>query len=182
METPFAAKAAGRHPKKRRRRDVSPMRCAFLKEGDWTIRLVGDSRRLLKVELSLDKKPPEEADTLLFRKAKRALHRYFREGRPLEGVPLDWSRQSPFEKKVLRCVRRIPFGEVRSYGWVARQIGIPKGARSCGQALRRNRFPLFIPCHRVVGRTGLGGFSCGVQLKEKLLSHEQRFSSKRGDR
>ena len=180
METPFAAKAAGKRPRKRRRHNV-PMRCV-LREGDWMIRLVADSRRLLKVELSSDKRPQEEASTLLLRKAKRALRRYFREGRPLEKMPLDWSLQSPFQRKVLRCVQRIPFGKVRSYGWVTRQIGIPRGARSCGQALRRNRFPLFIPCHRVVGQTGLGGFSCGVRLKEKLLSHEQRFSSKRGIR
>lgn len=150
----------------------------LLKEKEWTIGLVADSKRLLEVALSPSAKRRlrvrgNAGPTPVLRKAERMLRLYLRERRPLGNIPVDWSRQSPFQRKVLRCVRRIPLGEVRSYGWVARRIGKPKGARACGQALRRNRFPLFIPCHRVVGRIDLGGFSCGIRLKKKLLVHER---------
>ncbi|MDD5382276.1 MAG: MGMT family protein, partial [Candidatus Margulisbacteria bacterium] len=67
------------------------------------------------------------------------------------------------------------YGEVRSYAWVADKVGSPKEVRAVGQALKRNRLPIIIPCHRVVNKSGdLGGFSGGVDLKRKLLKIEGR--------
>ncbi len=183
MAITFAARGVGKPQRKRRRRNPLPVHRIF-KEGSFRVGVVADSRRLLEVHLSSRKRVSKStqrvkllpSQELLFGKAKRMLHDYFRKGKPLGKLPVDWSRQSSFQRKVLCCARRIPFGEVRSYGWVAREVGTPRGARACGQALRRNRFPLFIPCHRVVGRSGSGGFACGVRLKEKLLSHERHFS------
>ncbi|MFA5140842.1 MAG: MGMT family protein [Elusimicrobiota bacterium] len=80
-----------------------------------------------------------------------------------------------FHRKVWLACARIPKGEVRTYGWVARQIGRPKAARAVGQALARNPFAPHVPCHRVVGADGrMTGFSApgGVRAKRRLLKKE----------
>jgi len=75
-----------------------------------------------------------------------------------------------FQKRVWEEVRRIPYGTVRSYGWIAERIGT--SPRAVGMALKTNRLPLYIPCHRVVSKEGLGGFSSGFEWKEFLLELE----------
>jgi methylated-DNA-[protein]-cysteine S-methyltransferase len=90
-------------------------------------------------------------------------------------VPLAFGQQSDFQKKVQRACQKIPRGEVRSYGELAAAAGSPGAARAVGSVMRMNRFPLVIPCHRVVASGGkVGGFSCpaGVEMKEKLLALE----------
>lgn len=82
----------------------------------------------------------------------------------------------PFTRAVLRLVAHIPYGEVRTYSWVARQLGKPKAVRAVGHALARNPLPIFIPCHRVVRADGvIGPFALGSKWKEKLLALEKRF-------
>ncbi len=80
-----------------------------------------------------------------------------------------------FERAVYREVLKIPLGEVRTYSDIARAIGRPKAVRAVGQALKKNPFPIFIPCHRVVGKKGLGGFSKGVEKKKRLLEFERKI-------
>jgi len=78
-----------------------------------------------------------------------------------------------FEQRVYAVVRRIPKGEVRSYQWVARQLGNPRAARAVGQALKRNRDPAQVPCHRVIRSDGsLGGYAWGPARKRRLLREE----------
>ena len=73
-----------------------------------------------------------------------------------------------------RQIARIPYGEVRSYGRIARALRKPQASRAVGQACGRNPVPLVIPCHRVIAANGtLGGFSAGLDIKEKLLKLEQ---------
>jgi len=82
---------------------------------------------------------------------------------------------TPFELLVYAVVRRIPTGEVRSYQWVAKQLGRPRAGRAVGQALNRNPWPMVVPCHRVVQADGgLGGFAWGPAAKRRLLRAEQR--------
>lgn len=82
---------------------------------------------------------------------------------------------TPWQRKVWEALRRIPFGETRSYSQVADMIGRPGAARAVGGANGCNRVPLIVPCHRVIAADGsLGGFSGGLHLKEKLLEHERR--------
>jgi methylated-DNA-[protein]-cysteine S-methyltransferase len=89
---------------------------------------------------------------------------------------IDVSGATPFEMKVWDMVFGIPYGEVRSYAWVAEKVGEPNKVRAVGQALKRNRLPIIIPCHRVVSKAGdLGGFSGGIGLKYKLLKIEGRM-------
>ena len=79
---------------------------------------------------------------------------------------------SGFQKDVCRLMQAIPFGETRTYGDIARDLGVP--AQAVGQACGTNPIPLIIPCHRVLGASSLGGFSApgGVETKVWLLRHE----------
>lgn len=85
-----------------------------------------------------------------------------------------------FQWQVLEQTAKIPFGETRSYKWVAHQIGRPKAFRAVGQALRRNPYPVIIPCHRVIKEDGsLGGYAGGPSdKKEELLLKEQLILKK----
>lgn len=87
--------------------------------------------------------------------------------------PLDLSSATPFQRSVWEVVRAIPWGETRSYAWVAERLGRPRAARAVGQALARNPLPIIIPCQRVIRSDGrLGGFSGGLALKRRLLERE----------
>jgi methylated-DNA-[protein]-cysteine S-methyltransferase len=84
------------------------------------------------------------------------------------------TKYSAFNQKVWRACAAIPKGEVRTYGWIAEKIGAPGAARAVGTALGKNPFVPIIPCHRVVGVSGLGGYSGrgGLKTKLKLLRKE----------
>ncbi|TET28950.1 methylated-DNA--[protein]-cysteine S-methyltransferase [Candidatus Aerophobetes bacterium] len=85
---------------------------------------------------------------------------------------LELASYSSFSKKVWAQTRLIPYGEVRSYKWVAERIG-SKGFQAVGKALGNNPFPIIVPCHRVIKEDGeLGGFSSGLGIKRKLLKIE----------
>ncbi|HET9031217.1 MAG TPA: MGMT family protein [Candidatus Aquilonibacter sp.] len=86
---------------------------------------------------------------------------------------VDMEDLTPFEQAALRAAAMIPPGEVRSYSWVASQIGRPKAARAVGQVMARNPLPLLMPCHRVVDSTGhLHNYGYGLEMKARLLRME----------
>ncbi len=86
---------------------------------------------------------------------------------------VDISDLTPFEQAALRAAARIPRGEVRSYAWVATQIGRPRAARAVGRVMARNPLPLLFPCHRVVDSSGeLHDYYYGVEMKARLLEME----------
>ncbi len=86
---------------------------------------------------------------------------------------LDLLEATPFQRAVWETTRLIPYGETRSYTWVAEQIKQPAAVRAVGQALARNPLPVIVPCHRVVASDGkLGGFSGGLDMKRHLLRLE----------
>jgi methylated-DNA-[protein]-cysteine S-methyltransferase len=88
---------------------------------------------------------------------------------------LDLASTSPFFRKVYERTHAIPSGEVRTYGELAREAGSPGASRAVGQAMARNRFPLVIPCHRVLGgKQALVGFTApgGLNTKTRLLDLE----------
>ncbi len=101
--------------------------------------------------------------------------RRFMEGEPVDFPDrLDMAEATSFRQRVWQVTRTIPYGDVKSYLWVANKLGLPKGARAVGQALGKNPFPIVVPCHRVIASDGgLGGFSGGLKIKQFLLDLEQ---------
>ncbi len=107
------------------------------------------------------------------RKAGANLRKYFSGDRVLFDLPLDMRYYTQFQKAVWRAAGGIPYGETRSYAWVAKKIGNPRAVRAVGQALGANPVPIIIPCHRVIGSSGkLCGFAGGLTMKRKLLELE----------
>ncbi len=103
----------------------------------------------------------------------RQLREYFRGDRRTFRVPVDPAVGTPFQRRVWRTLTTIPYGETRSYGWVARSVGRPGASRAVGQACGRNPVAIVVPCHRVVSSAGrLGGYTGGVGAKRWLLRHE----------
>ena len=82
-----------------------------------------------------------------------------------------------FQWQVLKATLTIPIGQTRSYQWIARKIGRPKAVRAVGQALRKNPYPLIIPCHRVICCDGkLGGYAGRYDgRKQRLLEKERKI-------
>ena len=115
------------------------------------------------------------------RRLAAALGRYA-EGESLAGgIPLA-PVGTAFQKRVWRELRRIPPGEVRTYGEIARRIGRPLASRAVGQACKANPIAIFIPCHRVVGGNSIGGYGGasvrGRARKRMLLAIERRGMSR----
>jgi O-6-methylguanine DNA methyltransferase len=94
-------------------------------------------------------------------------------GRGVEKPSVDFSSLPDFERRVLETLVSIPNGELRSYGWVAREAGRPGAVRAVGNVCARNPVPMVVPCHRVVPAAGgLGDYGYGPELKRKLLERE----------
>ena len=107
------------------------------------------------------------------------LERYAGGERSSFNCKLDFGNSTPFQRAVWEATRSVPYGETRSYEWIAQRIGKPGAARAVGQALKCNPLPIVVPCHRVIGKDGsLTGFSCGLELKKRLLDMEASSPSK----
>ncbi|MFP4400911.1 MAG: methylated-DNA--[protein]-cysteine S-methyltransferase [Candidatus Woesearchaeota archaeon] len=89
----------------------------------------------------------------------------------LTNLPVDVTG-TDFEKNVWAACLAIPYGEVRSYGWIAEKINRKKASRAVGNALGKNPVAPIVPCHRVIGNDNLGGYSSGLSLKRKMLELE----------
>jgi methylated-DNA-[protein]-cysteine S-methyltransferase len=100
------------------------------------------------------------------------LGEYFSGQRKKFDVKMDFAG-TDFQNKVWEALLSIPFGETRTYGEIARQIGNPKSVRAVGGASNKNPIAIIAPCHRVVGASGdLTGFAGGLKVKEQLLALE----------
>lgn len=97
------------------------------------------------------------------------LDAYF-SGVQLPLMPLLAKARTPFQHRLRKALLNIPPGETRTYGELARTLN--SGPRAVGQALGANPLPILIPCHRAVAAHGLGGFSCGLKWKKRLLELE----------
>ena len=145
------------------------LRCAATRSGlalvafpgsDWT----GQLARLAKNHGN----PKEDRD----HPAARQIREYVAGKRQKFEFPLDLELATPFARKVLTNLARLPAGKVTTYGALAKDSGRPKGARAVGGAVGSNPIPVVIPCHRVVGSTDLGGFGGGLPMKRWLLQLE----------
>lgn len=157
--------------------------CTFNTEMGW-VGVLGSDRGLLRA--TLPQSSAETARKQLGEEVKQAvcssthfadltgrLEAYFG-GQQVEFTDrLDLSEASEFQRQVWNTTRLIPYGETRSYTWLAGQIHKPKAQRVVGQALGRNPLPIIVPCHRVLAADGtLGGFSGGIEMKKRLLHLE----------
>jgi methylated-DNA-[protein]-cysteine S-methyltransferase len=103
----------------------------------------------------------------------RQLREYFGGERDRFEVPLDFSGVTPFTRSVLTATAQVPFGQLSTYRDIAQQVGRPSATRAVGNALGRNPIPVIVPCHRVVRSDhSLGGYTGGLEIKERLLSLE----------
>ena len=137
------------------------------------------------VSLMRPAKTAAEFETLVVREVRRravaaplpralgeALERRFA-GELRTRIPVDLRSRSDFARAVLERTARIPRGEMKSYAWVAAQIGKPRAVRAVGTALGTNPVPLIIPCHRVVPSSGgIGNYVFGTLNKASLLTLE----------
>jgi methylated-DNA-[protein]-cysteine S-methyltransferase len=142
--------------------------------------VVWENDRPLRVRVGAE---TEDRRHPMLLEAERQISEYFDGRRTAFSVRLDSSSGTAFQRRVWDALRTIPFGETRSYGDVARQIGRPEAARAVGAATGRNPVSIITPCHRVVGSTGkLTGFAGGLDAKAHLLAleraHRQAASSR----
>jgi O-6-methylguanine DNA methyltransferase len=118
--------------------------------------------------------PPSRTAARLAERARHELLEYFTGRRAFFTVPVDLTGLRPFQRKVLDLTHTIPFGETRSYSWIARGIGHPDAVRAVGTALGHNPLPFIVPCHRVLRSDGsLGGYALGLPAKSGLLGLER---------
>ena len=130
-------------------------------------RALDDLERAMRAPL------PEHAPDA-FSAYRAQLQAYLQGEAPVWDVPLDLHGVAPFFRRAWDACRSIPRGETRTYEWLAASAGNIRAVRAAGQAMARNRIPIVIPCHRVIGKDGgLHGFGGpGLQMKARLLNLE----------
>lgn len=118
---------------------------------------------------------PVQKETPLLAKTKKELDDYFAGKLRTFTTGIDLCEGSDFDRTVWNSLLTIPFGETRSYKWLAGAVGKPKAARAVGSANGRNPIAIIIPCHRVIASDGgLGGYSGGLDIKRLLLGMEEK--------
>ena len=157
---------------------MSVTRVAYAAEGWGEGELWFDGPLLVWHELPAAQRPVREADrgkgSGEVRRIVHALERYFHGERvDLASVRLELDDLTPFQRAIAAALRRVPWGEIVSYRDLAHAAGYANAQRAAGTFCARNRFPLFLPCHRVVSANGLGGYgSLGADYKRRLLELE----------
>lgn len=143
------------------------------------VRIAASGKGVTSIDLSLsdcdarESQSGDEAAGSIVKEARAQLLSYFDGSRREFSFPVDWSAGTSFQRKVWKAITRIPYGRVRSYQWVAMRVGGKQYARAVGMALGANPVPIVVPCHRIIAHDGsLGGFSCGLPLKRRLLKLE----------
>lgn len=144
-----------------------------------TLTLAADERGLRHIDFATSRTPLRiQADWQrrpdLFVETKAQLASYFsgeREDFDLSLAPVG----TAFQVAVWQALRKIPYGSVTTYRWVAEQVGNPQATRAVGAANGKNPLPIVIPCHRVIGSNGtLTGFGGGLEVKQRLIALEER--------
>ena len=134
--------------------------------------LMSENDSIVGLSFSMPENFSETYDAVLI-EAKRQLSEYFEKRRKKFDLPI-LLRGTPFQLLVWNALLYIPYGEVRTYGDIAKIIGKPKASRAVGGACHNNPVGIIVPCHRVIGAGGsLTGFGGGLELKEKLLKLEK---------
>ncbi len=150
---------------------LGPMHVAFTTLGVTSIVPTPDEAEFLEVHQRTVGRPAYATDTIP-KQLDAPLHRALETSR-LGKRPVDLRQPTSFPSEVRDVTATIPPGEVRPYGWVAREMGSSGAVRAVGSALGRNPVPIVIPCHRVVRSDGaVGNYAFGSPMKMALLEHE----------
>lgn len=162
---------------------LGPMLTLASDAGLCALEFTGPRKRLTRLEARLRSHfPPHEIvdrDAPIIKDTRRWLRAYFAgTAADSSALPIDM-HGAEFERRVWRALLRIPAGETRSYGSIAKALGSPGAARAVGLANGANPIAIVVPCHRVIGSSGsLTGYGGGLDRKRWLLDHERRW---RGD-
>jgi methylated-DNA-[protein]-cysteine S-methyltransferase len=154
--------------------------CKFIETPVGKLKLVASDHGLVAVQWENDRPSRVRLSELVENdehpvlvQTERQLREYFSGKRKAFSVALDM-RGTRFQKDVWEALLAIPFGETKSYGQLAKQLGNPRATRAVGAANGRNPISIIVPCHRVIGSSGkLTGFAGGLDVKAHLLSLEQ---------
>ena len=150
--------------------------------------VAGDGRKLVAIKFEVDAKRMPEAVEALSRELRgsyglvfdqqrvrpliKQLNDYLSGKRTGFDVDLDLSWMTPFRRRVMEECAKVPRGEVTTYAELARRAGNPTAYRAVGHTMATNPVPIVVPCHRVVGSSGPGGFGPGLRMKAQLLALE----------
>ncbi len=138
-----------------------------------SIKIVANEKYLLSLEF-VEKAEGKGSTQKVVAEARKQLKEYFEGKRKEFDLPLKLEG-TEFQKKVWRALEKIPYGVVVTYSDVAQMIGRPKAVRAVGLANNKNKLPIVIPCHRVIGKNGkLVGYASGLWRKEWLIEHEAK--------
>ncbi len=142
--------------------------------------VVSSGRGIRQIRFPGDRRNVDERwidDDTVTAEACEQLRQYFAGARRDFSLPLDLE-VTDFQRRVLKAVAEIPYGETSSYAAIAARIGNPQAARAVGGANHANPVPIVIPCHRVIGADGsLTGFGGGIDTKARLLALEAGFAA-----
>lgn len=131
---------------------------------------------IIRIKFNTDVGDAIKKETPVIMEAFRQLSDYFDGELKTFDLPLK-PEGTPFQLKVWEALRTIPYGETRSYGDIARQIGNPKACRAVGMGNHNNPIAIVVPCHRVIGADGsLTGYGGGLPIKRQLLELENHYS------
>jgi len=149
------------------------MNIGYLQTPMGAFKIASDGAKLKYIKLlKEDEKMVENADFAV-EKAKLQLAEYLSGQRKNFDLPLDLQQGTEFQQKVWRALQNIPYGQTRSYGAIAKEVGSPRGARAVGNAVHENPFLIVVPCHRVIKGDGtIGGFGEGIMVKRNLFAVE----------
>ncbi len=140
------------------------------------IHIVEEDGYIIKVAIGEEEQISniEEKETILLKEATKQIEEYFSLKRKKFNLPLK-QEGTEFMQRVWKVLQEIPYGETRSYKQIAKQIGNPKAVRAVGMANNRNKIPIIVPCHRVIGSNGkLVGYALGLDIKKYLLDLENQ--------
>lgn len=146
--------------------------CDILRTPIGTLYLVFRSSALIGISFERPH-PAIPKQTKYSAAAKKELSEYFEQGRRDFSMRTTFIEGTEFEQEVWQCLKEIPYGETRTYKWIADKLGKPHACRAVGNALGKNPLPVVFPCHRIIESDGsIGGYTPGVDIKRRLLEME----------
>lgn len=144
---------------------------AIIKSKIGNLMLISENEKLVEIKFVYDENLIEPKTEIL-KETKKQLDEYFNGERKNFSIPFE-IKTTEFMSKVYRALIQIPYGTTVTYKDIAKTVGNEKAVRAVGMANHKNRIPIIIPCHRVIGKNGkLVGFAGGIDLKQKLLELE----------